>query len=319
MTAPVVNSRGGWNEVRDVDLGMDAAEKRFRSAAYWLKAGLWTWQKNRWSERLATIAWTHNAPNGSSPNWIGEAKVQADASVQVLAADLQAACILGTPSPSSVIDRMGQAAADAMRATVRRVGLVETGDLAESIGFQSATHAPPQSMAQTRTRTPRSAAKTSARQQLYQLYHKGHSGSMRAMRRAMSYRDFERKYAAAWMFSSSAHRRAVISDMRSHRAKASAAARSAVPGRINTSQAQMIRNGILRGNILAGQFDKLNARIGKESSRAAARAARTEQRLRARKARGDARRAARAAAKAENAAYAAAIRSSLSHRRRGRR
>ena len=265
----------GASQVTVTDKGATAAEKRLKAMPkHWIVAGLFGRAYNRYGERIATYGFTQAGSRGSAPNWVTRARVRCDALMPSLSPALAEAAVMGSPPMEHVLNHMGEAIRREFQKQVEAEDLYETGDLAGAITFATPTHFgdPPQPPRIYRMKRAGGAAALSARQQFYQLYHKGRSRSMTRMRRAVTYREFEKKYAATYLMKTTKERATVKRTMAEERARAQRVAASTVPGRWNNSQAQMVRD-LIMGTRVVKEFSpkSATARFGRGESTARSR------------------------------------------------
>jgi hypothetical protein len=254
--------RFGQSSVTETDRGADAAKARLKILADTiLVIGIPTEAKNAYGERIATYAFVNASERFPHAGWISRAfkAVQTEAGFDKAALHREA--VSGTAPLASGIDRAGSRLAGIMRASAAAEGIRESGALIEAIDFISPTHPRRTNWPVTKTRISRAGgyADLTLRQQLYQTYHAGRSKSMREMRHAVSWKQFQDRHILSFSKSTQAERTRVKTTVRRQAAaaqkvlrenwspKSRAQFRRSFGGRAyNTSRAKML-NALLTG------------------------------------------------------------------------
>lgn len=215
--------RFGQSSVTETDRGANAAKARLKILAETqLVIGIPTQAKNAYGERVATYAFVNASERYKHAGWISRAfkAVQTEAGFDK--AELHREAVSGTAPLAVGIDKAGARLAGVMRASAAAEGIRESGALIDAIDFISPTHPRRTNWPVTRTRISRAGgfADLTLRQQLYQTYHAGRSKSMREMRNAVSWRQFQSRHILSFSRTTQAERNRVKTTVRRQAAAA---------------------------------------------------------------------------------------------------
>lgn len=200
MTA-AITKREFDGAVLDVDMGWSHYSQMLLEAREWgLGVGISGLSGNAYGERIATYGYVQSGARSRHAQWVKRAKTAVVQYYDQWAESVFNRILLEQADGPQMLEGMAMRMEDVFRSSVLREKLVDTGALLHAVSHYSPLTKLRVVTGGWKQRAKREFGQMSARQQLYQLYHKGRSRSSRRMRLEWSFGEFRQRFGAQWMF-----------------------------------------------------------------------------------------------------------------------
>lgn len=187
--------------VLDVDMGWGYFSQMLLEARQWgLGVGISGYSANRYGERIATYGFVQSGARSRHAQWIKRTRWDVVRTYNNVAEDLFNRILIDRVDGPSALEACAVKLEHTFRQGVIRERMVASGDLLGAVSHFSPLTQLRSTMGSTKQRRKIEFGQMSARQQLYQLYHKGRSRSSRRMRLEWSFGEFRQRFGAQWMF-----------------------------------------------------------------------------------------------------------------------
>lgn len=187
--------------VLDVDMGWSHFSQMLLEAREWgLGVGISGLSGNAYGERIATYGYVQSGARSRHAQWVKRAKTAVVQHYDRWSEALFDRILLGKVDGPIALERLALDLEQKFRSAVLREKLVDTGALLHAVSHYSPLTKLRVVTGGWKQRAKREFGQMSARQQLYQLYHKGRSRSSRRMRLEWSFGEFRQRFGAQWMF-----------------------------------------------------------------------------------------------------------------------